>query len=146
MIDFKAYFSESEEQDDVRETLNRLPKRHRVLVAGYKFHFEPNNTLKTDNKSVGEIDEEKKKITVASPWNYGRQFTLLHEIAHLVWKYLVSEDLRSKWKKAYKSASPKQSQGMEELFCMAYANHYAKNKIQIHNHSEWEKFIRELPK
>ena len=35
---------------------------------------------------------------------------------------------------------------MEELFEMAYANTYAKNKIEIHSHKEWDNFIKNLPK
>lgn len=145
-MEFKTFLTESEENTDVQSTLRKIPESHRKLVAGYQFKFQPGNTLKHDKKSIGEIDEEKKIITVCAPWNYGRQFTFLHEIGHLVWKYIMDEELRAKWKKAYNAVKHKQSQGMEEIFCMSYANYYAKNKVEIHNHKEWLNFIKNLPR
>jgi hypothetical protein len=145
-MEFKTFLTESEENTDVQSTLRKIPESHRKLVAGYQFKFQPGNTLKHDKKSIGEIDEEKKIITVCAPWNYGRQFTFLHEIGHLVWKYIMDEGLRAKWKKAYNAVKHKQSQGMEEIFCMSYANYYAKNKVEIHNHKEWLNFIKNLPR
>jgi hypothetical protein len=145
-MEFKTFLNESEENADVQSTLRKIPKSHRKLVAGFEFKFQPGNTLKQDKNSIGEIDEEKKTITVCAPWNYGRQFTFLHEIGHLVWKYVMDKKLRDGWKKAYDAVKHKQGQGMEELFCMAYANYYAKNKVEIHNHDGWLKFIQNLPK
>ena len=132
---------------DSKKTLKKLPKSHQGLVKGYKFVFQPGNGLKGDSEHVGLIDEEKKTITVAAPWYYGREYTFLHEVAHLVWKYLVDKNLRHKWGETVKNTKDeRQHQGEEELFCMAYANYYAKNKIVIHTHDAWEKFIKKLPK
>ena len=131
---------------DVRKTLRKVPKKHSALIKGYKFIFQPDNSLKNDSDHIGYIDEEKKTITLAAPYNYGREFTLLHELGHCVWKYIVSEKHRKKWMEIVEKTKNKQNQGAEELFSMGYASTYAKNKISIHDHPEWEKFIRDLPK
>lgn len=146
MMEFRLFIEQSESyMTDVRKTLRKLPKKHRALIRGYKFKFEPDNTLKNDSEHIGFIDEEKKVIRIASPWNYGREYTLLHEIGHAVWKYVMNEKLKKKWGKIVKTTKDKQNQGIEELFSMAYANCYAKNKIEIHSHKKWEKFILALP-
>lgn len=146
-MEFRLFLEQSETYlKDVRKTLRKLPKAHRKLIRGYKFEFQPTNTLKNDGDHIGFVDEEKKKIVVASPWNYGREYTLLHEIGHAVWKYLVDEKRRKKWMQIVENTKHKQNQGAEELFCMAYANFYAKNKIEIHTHKTWETFIKNLPK
>lgn len=146
-MEFRLFLEQHETyMKDVRKTLAKLPKAHRKLVQGYSYDFQGTNTLKGDCDHIGYVDEEKKKIVVASPWNYGREYTLLHEIAHTVWKYLVDESRRKKWMKIVEKTKHKQNQGAEELFCMAYANFYAKNKIEIHTHKTWETFIKNLPK
>ena len=144
-MNFIEFLAESENKE-LGETLEKLPKKHYALVKGFKFEFQSGNTLKGDKNSVGFIDEAKKKIIIASPWNYGREYTVLHEIGHLIWKYLVDEDKRKEWKTIVSKTKHKQDQNAEELFCMAYSDAYAKNKIEIHHHPEWEKFIRKLPK
>ena len=145
-MDFKTYFTEAEENQDVTQTLQNLPASHRKLAAGYTIKFQPGNTLKNDKESIGEVDEEKKTITICAPWHYGRQMTLLHEVGHLVWKYIMTDALKEQWKKAYDAVKHKQKQGMEELFCMAYGAAYAKHPPVIHYHKEWIKFIKGLPK
>lgn len=132
---------------DVRKTLQKIPKRHAALVKDWKFEFQDGNGVKGDYDHIGWMERDKKKITVAAPWNYGRQYAFLHEVAHLVWENFVNEKMRKEWSKIVDSTKdPKQDQGYEELFCMAYADTYAKNKIVIHNHDKWEEFIRRLPK
>ena len=144
-MNFKRFLIESH-MSDVRKTLGKLPKKHSALLKGYKFKFENGNELKGDNEHIGFIDEDNKVVTISAPYNYGREFTLLHEIGHAVWKYFVIENLRKKWISIVEKTKHKQSQGAEELFSMAYANAYVKNKIEIHFHPEWETFIRKLPK
>jgi hypothetical protein len=144
-MNFKSFLIESY-MSDVRKTLGKLPKKHSALLKGYKFKFEDGNELKGDGEHIGFIDEDKKLVTIASPWNYGREFTLLHEIGHAVWKYFVNDKLRKKWTSIVEKTKHKQSQGAEELFSMAYASAYVKNKIEIHCHPEWESFIKNLPK
>jgi len=146
-MNFKVFLTESEKKknlEDVNKTLKKLPKKYRDLFKGFKFKFEADNTLNGDNEHVGLIDTEKKTITIAAPWNYGREFTLLHEIAHLVWGHFLEDDLKKKWNHMAKNTKNKVNDGLEELFCMAFANSFAKNKIGIHTHPKWEKFIKEL--
>jgi hypothetical protein len=136
-------FLESEEQKNIKTTLNKLPKAHKALVKGYKYSFQGGNTMKGDDEHIGEVDPNTKKIVVAAPWNYGREFTILHEIGHMVYETLTPKQ-KKQWAKITKNTEKKQKQTPEELFCMAYANTYAKHKIEIHNHEEWGKFIRAL--
>ena len=69
----------------------------------------------------------------------------MHEIGHKVYEK-ISDQLKHRWAMIVAHTKNKQNQSPEELFCMAYAHHYAKNKIVIHDHPEWHKFIEELPK
>lgn len=142
-MNFKEFLIESD-QTDVKKTLGKLPRKHRDLFNGYKFVFQGGNGLKGDPEHVGFIDEKKKIVTIAAPYNYGREFTILHEVGHAVWKYFVDEEMKKQWSEIVKRTKNKQNQGIEELFCMAYANTYAKNKIVIHDHPEWDKFIKNL--
>lgn len=146
MDSFKDFFQESTEcEQDVRKTLKKVPVKHRNLIKGYSFHWEPGNTLKRDKDHIGIINPMRKTVTIAAPWNYGREFTLLHELGHKVWEFLTTPELRKKWSDIVQHTKHKMKQNEEELFCMAYANHYAKNKISIHDHPEWDKFIKSLP-
>lgn len=142
----KKLMSDSEEVSDIRKLLNKLPNAHANLVKGFKWKFQPGNTLHGDKQHVGYMDDLNKEIAVAAPWNYGREFTILHEIAHRVWENLVSPEMKSNWNKIVKNTDDKQDQSAEELFCMAYANYYTKNKVVVHDHPEWREFIEELPK
>lgn len=134
-----------EEKRDVQKTLSKLPPSHYDLVKGFKWKFQGGNTLHGDEEHVGYMDDQEKEIAVAAPWNYGREFTVLHEVAHQVWE-LIPDQLKQQWEQIVANTKEKQSQSPEELFCMAYANHYAKNKIVIHDHPEWHQFIKNLPK
>ncbi len=135
-----------EQEKDIESSLAKLPKKHRELIKGYKFKFQPGNTLKGDGEHVGIINPVTKTVTIAAPWNYPREFTFLHELGHKVWEFFVNEKMRKEWDCIVKRTKHKQKQNAEELFCMAYANHYAKNQIEIHNHPEWDKFVKKLPK
>lgn len=147
MEGFKLFLEESAEKE-AQESIKRLPKAHRELVRGYKFYFEPGCTLKHYPDSVGlvQLEGNKKIIKVAAPWNYGREFALLHEIGHLVYeKYMANNPkLKKKWQKIVDNTKHKVNQNAEELFCHAYANTYAKNKITKHDHDDWEKFIKKV--
>ena len=139
MKSFKKFFEQklSEEDKNIKETLGRLPKSHRELVDGYKFHLQDGNTLKNDDEHVGFLDTEKKIIGIAGPWNYGREFTFLHEIAHKVWEKILDTKLKNEWKKIEPSES-------EENFCMAYANFYTKNPVVKYDKPKWKLFIKGL--
>jgi hypothetical protein len=143
-------FIEAEVKSEVKETLERLPKGHRALTKGYKFKFEGGCTLDGQKDAIGMIhlnNDKKKEIHVAAPWRYGREFAMLHEVGHLVYEKWMADnkELKAKWQKITNKTKEKLRQPAEELFCHAYANTYCKNKIEIHNHPEWEKFIKDLP-
>lgn len=148
-MEFRQYISEGTEgENDVKKTLGRIPKAHRKLVDGYKFVFQPTNCLRGDNKHIGLIDEKNKTITIAAPWNYGREYTLLHEVGHAVWKYVLDDDKRAEWKKLLgpvrKRNKKDLNQNDEEIFCMAYAQAYAKNGLEKYDHDDLVDFVREL--
>jgi hypothetical protein len=146
MQGFKKFITEAtEEEKNIRDTLKLLPKSHKKLVDGYKFRWQNGNTLKGDDGHIGIINPKTKTVTIASPWNYGRQFTFLHELAHKVWEFMLDDEARKAWAKIVKNTKNKLKQNAEELFCMAYANFYAKNKIVVHNHPEWMEFIKNVP-
>lgn len=152
MTGFKNFLLETSVQTEVKDTIEKLPKTHQALVKGYKFKFEGGCTLNGSDENIGMIhlnNDKKKEIHVAAPWNYGRQFAMLHEIAHLVYeKYMApNNSLKKKWKNVVNNTKNKKvNQSAEELWCHAYANHFAKNKIEIHNHPEWEEFMKEFIK
>jgi len=144
---FKRYL-ESEEIKDVNKTLSNIPAQHKALVKGYSFKFQKGNTLQGDKENIGYNDMHKKCITIAAPWHYGREFTTLHEVGHMVWETLPPA-AKKKWAGLVKKlkchpTKEVQNQTVEELFCMAYANTYAKHKDKIHDHPEWEQFIKSL--
>ena len=144
-------FLETQAQEEVKDTLSKLPKAHQELAKGYKFKFEGGCTLSGSKENIGMInlnDPKNRTIHVAAPWNYGRQFAMLHEVGHLVYeKYMAGNaSLKKKWQKIVDGTKKKKlDQPAEELFCHAYANTYCKNKVVIHHHPEWEKFIKDLP-
>jgi hypothetical protein len=145
MMNFKTWLEGAEEDKDVRKTLAKVPKAHSALLRGYKFFWQDGNTLKNDPEHIGFIKGSPENIvTIASPWNYGREYTLLHELGHLVWAKFVPAEKREQWQHVVNNTKDKQNQNAEELFCMAYANTYANNKIEIHSHPEWERFIKSI--
>lgn len=146
---------------DAKKAILKIPKAHQKLVKGYTFKSEGGNTLAGDAGHIGELDEKKRRIKVAAPWYHSREFTFLHEIAHLVWEHIVTDELKSKWMQIVKKTKNKQNhnshkfmkyknsgldQNVEELFCMAYSAAYAKNPPVIYANQEWSKFIEDLPK
>jgi len=137
-LNFKIFF-ESRKNGDLKNLLEKIPKGHRSLVDEFNFKYTPNNTINGDSKHIGVI--HKNKIEVAAPWNYGREFTTLHEIAHMVWAYKMTKELKKEWKKIVKNTKKKPKDEYEELFAMAYAQHYAKNKLSKYDIPIWDKFI-----
>jgi hypothetical protein len=148
-MEFRQYLNEgSEGEKDIRKTLKRIPTAHAALVKDYKFVFQPTNCLRGDNKHIGLIDEKNKTITIAAPWNYGREYTLLHEVGHAVWKYILDDAKRAEWKKLLRPVKRRNkrdlNQNDEEIFCMAYAQAYAKNGLEKYDHDELVDFVRGL--
>lgn len=146
-ITFRQYIEneESEEKSDIQKTLGKIPKNHANLVKGFNWKLSAGNTLKGDDQHIGYIDTRTKEIAVAAPWNYGREFTVLHEIAHQVWDNLITNEQKQMWEQIVANTQNKQNQSPEELFCQAYAAHYAKHSPSIHDHPEWHNFIKNLP-
>lgn len=147
---FKTFITENEkymDKGDLKETLKKIPKAHKKLISQYTYKTQGSNTLKGDDGHIGVNDLYHKKIMIAAPWHYGREFALLHEIGHSVWgKYIQPhKHKQDEWSKIVKNTKAKKvEQDLEELFCHAYANTYAHNKIEIHNHPEWEKFVKTI--
>lgn len=154
METFRSFLQESEEKENVKKMISKLPKKHQKLLHGYKFKYTSGNTLSGDDGHIGVI--YKDKITVASPWNYGREFTTLHEIAHLVYEYLMDKKLKKEWEALFAKYKTKQmktlkgheiktdalNQNAEEIFCMAYAAAYAKHPPVVYHVPQWIDFIK----
>jgi hypothetical protein len=140
---FEAYMDE--EKADIERTLAKLPPSHAALVKGYNWKFHSGNTLAGDNQHVGYIDDNNKEIAVAAPYNYGREFTILHEIAHKVYAHFLTPQLKHEWSKIVARTNHPQKQEDEELFCHAFASAYVKHPPLTHAHKEWMDFIRRLP-
>lgn len=146
MLTFRT-FIENEEEKNLSQMLGKLPATHRELVKGYDFKFHPGNTLDGDDQHVGYMDEKGKEIAVAAPWNYGREFTILHEIGHRVWERLPDQ-IKQAWAKIVeqtKRPKKEQHQSAEELFSMAYAATYTKHPPITFAIQTWIQFIKNLP-
>ncbi len=152
---FKDFLEDTHFMVDVKKTVLKIPKSHQKLIKGYKFKPEDGSTLGNDGKHVGEIDEKKKHIKVAAGWNYGREFTTLHELAHAVWKYMMTPKLKKEWEKLIKNTKQEQKddqkkdtkdsldQNPEEVFCMAYGATYSKHPPKTYSHDAWVNFIKD---
>ena len=147
MQGFRLFLEASDEaMSDLKKTLAKLPESHRDLVKGYTLKLEPGNTLKRYPDHVGRVDAEKKTLTIAAPWNYGREQTILHEIGHLVWA-ILSPEIRKSWADLVHTTQMKDSdrQNPEELFAMSYGATYSKHPPLTYYRKEWVKFIQNLP-
>lgn len=148
-MSFKQFLIKSEDsyKEEISKTLKKLPSSHSALIKGFKFEFQGGNTLKFDNGHVGSIDVKNKKIIIAAPWSYGREWTLLHELGHLIYANFLNPNLIKEWKKIAKSTKMKKEdrQDPQELFCHAYSSFYAKNSVVKFNFPEWDQFIRNVP-
>jgi hypothetical protein len=146
MNGFKNFVTED---GDVAKTIAKLPIHHQELVKGYKFLFEPHNTLKGDKGHVGMIvNKPEKVIRIAAPWRYSREFTTLHEIAHLVHElYVKGTPLEKEWKIIVSNTkNKKKDESPEELFCHSYAATFCQHPPSIHDHPEWRSFINKVCK
>ena len=160
---FRQFMKKSEEQDDIESTLKKLPKSHRSLVRGFDWKFQGGNTLKGDDQHIGYVDRMNGEIAVAAPWNYGREFAILHEIGHQIWDQLP-EELKEQWKEIcskiknrkdvpkelshtpdHEDSQTSLDQSDTEIFCMCYANFYARHKLMTYYKPEWIMFIKNLP-
>lgn len=158
-MNFSQFLLEAEEEErNIKAMLGKLPKKHAALMKGFKFKYVPGNTLNGDDEHIGLI--KGKTVTVAGPWNYSREFTTLHEIAHMVWEKLMDDCKKKEWSKLVSSTKNKHvsalkknniksdplKQNDEELFCMSYAAAYSKHPSVIWHHTAWIDFIKnEVP-
>lgn len=156
-MEFQKFLIESE-ANDIQKTLKKLPTSHQYLVQDYQISFESGASLKGDKKHVGLIDEEKKKIVIASSWHYPNEYVLLHEIGHLIWGKLMTTIQKKNWEKLIKSTKSDQiskienqgkkptaiKQNPEELFCMSYSQFYCNNPLMRFDNKEWQNFIKNL--
>ncbi len=139
-----------EEKKDIAITLQKIPPSHASLVHGFKWKFHGGNTLNGDDQHVGYMDDGDKEIAIAAPYNYPREITILHEIAHRVWENLPRE-IQAKWHQVCahlterQKQDPSLKQSPEELFCMAYGNTYATTKLVKFDNPLWTQFIQQLP-
>lgn len=152
---FKDYLILKEHEDrDVKRTLEKIPKKHSDLVRDYKIVFQKSNTLKGDKNHIGLIDEKEKTITIAAPWNFSREFTILHEIAHAVyakmeekakeqWSQIIKNNIKNQIKKN-PQAKDSLKQNPEEIFCNCYANFYCKHKNSTYENPNWKDFIEKI--
>lgn len=131
-----------EEKNDIKNMLEKIPQKHANLVKNFKFKFQPGNTLKGDKSHVGYMSDDHKEICVAAPWNYGREFTVLHEVGHKVWEQLLDNKSKEKWSLLIKKY--KKNENPEELFCMAYAATYSKHPPITYYKKDWINFIKKL--
>jgi len=144
-MDFKNFITENEKNmKDTKATLASIPKKYAALIKGYKFIFQADNTLKGDKNHVGVIDDGKKTITIAAPYNYGREFTILHELAHLVWMHCVTEKNKKVWHSAAKPHLNSLKDSSEEIFCMVFANVFCKNPVTKFAIPALEKVVKKI--
>ena len=132
----------SEEEKNVQKTIDRLPKRFRNLLKNFNVKLTCKNTLNGDRKHIGIIHQFD--IEIAAPWNYGREFTFLHEVAHLIWEKMVTSEQKNEWKKLAKLYKNKPKMNFEELFCMFFASTYANHHVETYSHPKLIKFIKNL--
>lgn len=154
-LNFKQFISEqTEEENNIINTLKNLPQQYQNLIKGYKFKFHKGNTLHNDDDHIGVIDPNTKTVTLAGPWNYSRSFVFLHELAHKVWEKFLSSSLKEEWEKICKETKSKFNlkkyegldQNSEELFCHNFAAYYCNNPPQIYCHKSWKEFMKNLEK
>jgi hypothetical protein len=148
-------FLEANANKEAKESLKKLPPKHRALIKGYKFKFETGCNLKGYPDAIGliHLDNPKNKmIQIAAGWRYGREFAMLHEIGHLVWNNLLSKEQKQTWHKIAQKTRPKikkndpavAKQDDEEFFCHSYANYFVYNKVSKYDFDEWQKFIKKI--
>ena len=136
-MDFRTFFESQEEQENIAQTLSKLPVSHAKLVKNYQWKFHAGNTLNNDNQHVGYVDANNKEIAVAAPWFHSREFVVLHELGHRVFEQLSAE-IKANWSRFCSDESP------EESFCMFYATAYCKNPPIKYFEPDKIKFIRSL--
>lgn len=132
----------SEEEKNLQKTIAKLPEKYQKLLKNFNIKLTCKNTLNSDKNHIGVI--HKFDIEVAAPWNYGREFTFLHEVAHLIWEKLITKNQKKEWKKLAKLYKHKPKMNEEELFCMFFASTYATHQIETYSQPKLVSFIKNL--
>jgi len=132
----------SEEEKNLQKTIAKLPDKYQKLLKKFNIKLTCKNTLNNDREHIGFIN--KLDIEVAAPWNYGREFTFLHEVAHLVWEKLITKQQKRKWKELAPLYKNKPKMNEEELFCMFFASAYANHHIETYSQPKLVNFIKNL--
>ena len=143
-MEFNTFLENHEKE--INGTISKLPKRLQKILSGYNYVFEPGLGLKGDKKHIGAIDSEKKKITVSAPFEYGRNFCLLHELGHLYYAAFMTKKEKDVWKDVSQITKRKNrhlDNNDEENFCHSFAQHFCQNKLVKFSHPEWEKFMKD---
>ena len=149
MEGFRQFYELTQEQEsNIKDTLKKLPPAHQALVGQYKIKWHGDNTLAGDDGHIGIVNPNTNTMTIAAPWNYGREYTFLHEVGHKVWEKFIGPypERVAEWKKILAQNPHRMKQNAEELWCMNYANHFAKNKIVVHTHPAWEAYMKNFVK
>lgn len=132
----------SEEEKNLQNTIAKLPKKYQKLLKSFNIKLTCKNTLNGDEDHIGVI--HKFDIEVAAPWNYGREFTFLHEIAHLIWEKSITNEQKKEWKNLARLYKGKPKMDEEELFCMFFASNYANHRIETYNNPKLINFIKSI--
>jgi len=132
----------SEEEKNLQKTIAKLPEKYQKLLKNFNIKLTCKNTLNGDKDHIGVI--HKFDIEVAAPWNYGREFTFLHEVAHLIWEKLITEDQKKEWKRLAPLYKNKPKMNEEELFCMFFASVYANHHVKTYSQPKLTAFIKNL--
>lgn len=132
----------SEEEKNLQKTIAKLPEKYQKLLKNFNIKLTCKNTLNSDKNHIGVI--HKFDIEVAAPWNYGREFTFLHEVAHLIWEKLITKNQKKEWKKLARLYKGEPKMNDEELFCMFFASTYANHRIETYNQTKLVSFIKNL--
>lgn len=131
------------DKKDIEDTIKILPKQVQALLKGYKISTQNGHTIKGDPGHIGFNDLQGKKLAVASPWLYPKQFAFLHECGHRVFAYL-DKAKKQEWLNLAKVHKHESEKDPEEVFCHAFANHFSKNKMVKHSNEHWDNFIKSL--
>lgn len=132
----------SEEEKNLQKTIAKLPEKYQKLLKNFNIKLTCKNTLNNDKNHIGVI--HKFDIEVAAPWNYGREFTFLHEVAHLIWEKLIKKNQKKEWKKLARLYKSKPKMNDEELFCMFFASTYANHPVETYNQPKLVSFVKKL--
>ncbi len=134
---FKEFLIEST-KEEIEKSIKKLPKKYQKLARNYSIEIQPTETLKGTKEYVGSVSADDKKIQLASPYFYPREFVLFHEIGHLAYS-LLGKELKKEWEELVKTKGDKQ-----ETFCHFFANYYSENKLKKFCDKKIDEFMKKI--